>query len=72
MPAGVGLLARTVNGSIDAEGLQSDTDETTVNGSVNVSTTGSARATTVNGSITATMDRAVWPNGGSSRPSTAG
>jgi hypothetical protein len=64
VPAGIGLLARTVNGSIDAEGLQSDTDGTTVNGSVSVSTTGSARATTVNGSINATMDRAVWPNGG--------
>jgi hypothetical protein len=64
VPAGVGLLARTVNGSIDAEGLQSDTEGTTVNGSVSVSTTGSARATTVNGSINATMDRAVWSNGG--------
>jgi hypothetical protein len=63
VPAGIGLLARTVNGSIDAEGLQGDTEGTTVNGSVNVSTTGSARATTVNGSINATMDRAVWPNG---------
>jgi hypothetical protein len=64
VPAGIGLLARTVNGSIDAEGLQGDAEGTTVNGSVNVSTTGSARATTVNGSINATMDRAVWPNGG--------
>jgi hypothetical protein len=64
VPAGIGLLARTVNGSIDAEGLQGDADGTTVNGSVNISTSGSARATTVNGSINASMDRAVWPNGG--------
>jgi len=64
VPAGVNLAARTVNGSITAEGLQSDTYGTTVNGSVNLSTTGTARATTVNGSINATMDRAVWPNGG--------
>jgi len=64
VPAGIGLIARTVNGSISAEGLQSDTEGTTVNGSVNVSTSGTARATTVNGSINATMDRAVWPNGG--------
>jgi hypothetical protein len=63
VPAGIGLLARTVNGSIDAEGLQGDADGTTVNGSVDISTTGSARATTVNGSINASMDRAVWPNG---------
>src|SRR6266853_466899 len=33
------------------------------NGSVNLSTTGSVRATTVNGSINATMGRAVWPTG---------
>jgi len=64
VPPGIGLIARTVNGSISAEGLQGDTEGTTVNGSVNVSTTGTARATTVNGSINATMDRAVWPNGG--------
>jgi hypothetical protein len=64
VPAGVNLLARTVNGSIDARGLQGDADGTTVNGSVSVSTTGTARATTVNGAIDATMDRAVWPSGG--------
>ena len=63
VPAGIGLRARTVNGSIDAQGLRGDTEGTTVNGSVNVSTTGTARATTVNGAIDATMDRAVWPNG---------
>ena len=63
VPAGVGLVARTVNGSIDATGLQSDAEATTVNGSVTVSTTGAARATTVNGTIDASMGRAVWPNG---------
>jgi hypothetical protein len=64
VPAGINLIARTVNGSIDANGLQGDAEGTTVNGSVTVSTTGSARATTVNGSINAAMGRAVWPNGG--------
>ena len=63
VPAGIGLLARTVNGSIDAQGLQGDAEATTVNGSVNLSTAGTARATTVNGSINATMGSAVWPNG---------
>jgi hypothetical protein len=63
VPAGIGLAARTVNGSVDAQGLQSDTEATTVNGSVNLSTMGTARATTVNGSINASMGRAVWPNG---------
>jgi hypothetical protein len=64
VPAGIGLAARTVNGSINAQSLQSDTEATTVNGSVNVSTSGTARATTVNGSINAAMGRAAWGNGG--------
>jgi hypothetical protein len=63
VPAGIGLAARTVNGSIEAQGLQSDTEATTVNGSVTLSTAGTARATTVNGSIHAAMGEAVWPNG---------
>jgi hypothetical protein len=63
VPAGVGLNAQTVNGSVDGQGLQSDVVGQTVNGSVNLSTTGSARATTVNGSINAAMGRAVWPSG---------
>jgi hypothetical protein len=64
VPTGIGLAAQTVNGSIDAAGLQSDTEATTVNGSVNVATTGTARATTVNGSIHASMGRAQWASGG--------
>ena len=61
VPAGIGLSARTVNGSIDANGLMSDTDASTVNGSVTVATSGTARATTVNGTIKAAMGQA--PNG---------
>jgi DUF4097 and DUF4098 domain-containing protein YvlB len=64
LPSGIGLIAQTVNGSVDGQGLQGDVAGTTVNGSLNLSTTGSARATTVNGSINATMGRAVWSNGG--------
>jgi hypothetical protein len=63
VPAGIGFIGQTVNGSVDAQDLQGDATGTTVNGSVNISTTGSARATTVNGSINASMGRAVWPNG---------
>src|SRR5438128_1400344 len=63
VPAGIGLVARTVNGSVDADGLRSDTDASTVNGSVNVTTTGTARASTVNGSIRAEMGQAAWSNG---------
>jgi hypothetical protein len=62
VPAGIVLRARSVNGSIDANGLMSDTDASTVNGSVTVATSGSARATTVNGAIKAAMGQA--PNGG--------
>ncbi|HXD74427.1 MAG TPA: DUF4097 family beta strand repeat-containing protein [Vicinamibacterales bacterium] len=55
VPAGIRLVARTVNGSIDANGLMSDTEASTVNGSVTVATSGTARANTVNGTIKAAM-----------------
>ena len=58
VPARVLLDARTVNGSVSAEGLQSDVEASTVNGEISVSTTGLAEATTVNGSIRATLGRA--------------
>lgn len=63
IPAGVNFHGRTVNGKVDADGLGADVDAKTVNGSINVSTTGLARAQTVNGSITAVMGRADWPAG---------
>lgn len=60
VPAGVVLDANTVNGGVDAGGLQSDVYANTVNGGVKVSTSGLARASTVNGSILASMGRADW------------
>jgi hypothetical protein len=63
VPYGVGLLARTVNGEINAESLQGDVDARTVNGSIRLATTGLAEANTVNGSVHVTMGRADWPNG---------
>lgn len=60
VPAGVVLDANTVNGGVDAGGLQSDVFATTVNGGIKVSTSGLARANTVNGSISASMGRADW------------
>src|SRR5438874_1684661 len=60
VPAGVRFTGHTVNGKVSAENLSADVEAMTVNGSVNVSTTGLARAHTVNGSITATMGRADW------------
>lgn len=53
VPAGVKFVARTVNGKIEADGLRSSIIAESVNGSVSLSTTGSASASTVNGSIKA-------------------
>jgi hypothetical protein len=60
VPAGVTLIGKTVNGQIDAIRLNGDVVLTTVNGSINFSTTGGGRATTVNGSIQGEMGRADW------------
>ena len=53
VPRGVAFAPRTVNGDVAAEGLEGDVSVRTVNGSVEVSTTGHADAQTVNGSIRA-------------------
>ncbi|MBC7933486.1 MAG: DUF4097 family beta strand repeat protein [Rubrivivax sp.] len=63
VPAGVRFAGRTVNGKVEAERLTADVEATTVNGSISVSTSGLARAKTVNGSITAVMGRADWSEG---------
>jgi hypothetical protein len=55
VPRGVRLLARTVNGVVEARALASDIEAYTVNGEVKVSTTGSVRARTVNGKIMAAV-----------------
>jgi hypothetical protein len=60
VPRGVQFDGRTVNGSVNATGLTGDAKAHTVNGSVNLTTTGLAEAATVNGSITVAMGRADW------------
>lgn len=60
VPAGVRFIGQTVNGEIEAGNLEADVVATTVNGDVKVSTAGLAKATTVNGSIQASMGRADW------------
>ncbi len=62
VPAGVEFNGQTVNGEMSAEGLKADVRASTVNGSVRVSTTGLAEASTVNGSVYAAMGRADWTN----------
>jgi hypothetical protein len=60
VPRGVRLVGRTVNGSIDADALQSDVEVHTVNGSVGIATSGLVRAHTVNGSLDLAMGRSDW------------
>src|SRR5205085_2514603 len=54
------FAGHTVNGEVEAHDLGADVEAYTVNGSIHVSTSGVARAHTVNGSITAVMGRADW------------
>src|SRR5262249_11540171 len=61
VPAGVALIARTVNGGIEASDLHGPVDARAVNGGVELSTTGYASAQTVNGSIVASLGTAEWP-----------
>jgi Toastrack DUF4097 len=55
VPKGVRFAGRTVNGSVKATDLEGDVIAHTVNGSITVSTTGTAEANTVNGSIDASV-----------------
>jgi DUF4097 and DUF4098 domain-containing protein YvlB len=60
VPAGVNLIARTVNGDVEAFGLEGEVKAHTVNGGIDVTTSVLAQATTVNGSITVSMGRSDW------------
>ena len=60
VPAGVNLVAKTVNGEVEAAGIEGDVRASTVNGSVKVDAVGLVHASTVNGSIRASMGRADW------------
>lgn len=60
VPTGVELVARTVNGGIEAEGLRGDIHAATVNGGIVASSTGLVEASTVNGDIDAASGRGRW------------
>lgn len=60
VPAGVLFNGRTVNGEMSAEGMTADVKASTVNGSVRLTTTGLAEASTVNGSVYVEMGKANW------------
>lgn len=55
VPAGVRFRGVTVNGEVQARGLRGGVEAHTVNGSIEISTTGWAEAETVNGSIRASL-----------------
>ncbi|UCF41340.1 MAG: DUF4097 family beta strand repeat protein [Gemmatimonadota bacterium] len=60
VPAGVDLVARTVNGNVDTGAMGGDVWAFTVNGSIEITAAGYAHANTVNGSIRAHMGRSDW------------
>lgn len=57
LPKGVRFLGRTVNGQVEAQSLEADTEAHTVNGNVRLSTAGAATGETVNGSIVASVGK---------------
>lgn len=57
VPEGIGFFGGTVNGDVEVRDLASDVVATSVNGDIEISTTGFAEANTVNGSIEAAMER---------------
>lgn len=63
VPAGVNLVAKTVNGRVEIDDLHGDVEAATVNGGIELATTGLATANTVNGSIRVTMGEGDWNDG---------
>lgn len=57
VPKGVRFIGRTVNGDVQAGGLDADVEVHTVNGSIRIDTLGHASAESVNGSIRASLGR---------------
>jgi hypothetical protein len=60
LPAGVKLVARSVDGDIEATHLASDVDAETVDGSITISTTGAVQAQTVDGDIRVVLEKGGW------------
>jgi hypothetical protein len=56
VPAGVRFVGRTANGRVAASGLRGPVEAQTVNGDIDIQTSGEARAETINGSIIARLD----------------
>lgn len=63
IPRGVNFAAKTVNGDVQARGIQGNVRANSVNGEVDVDASGYVDAQTVNGSITARMGRSDFRDG---------
>ena len=60
IPARVAFIGKTINGDISVASLSGNVDTKTINGSITISTTGFAQASTINGSISARLGDANW------------
>ena len=60
IPAHVNFVGKTINGEVSASSLSGNVVTRTINGSIRISTTGYAEATTINGEITARLGDAQW------------
>ena len=60
VPARVAFVGKTVNGEISATALSGNVVTRTINGSIRISTTGYAEATTINGEISARLGDPQW------------
>lgn len=60
VPQAVGFVGRTINGDVSATSLTGNVISRTINGSIKISTTGYADATTINGAISAKLGNANW------------
>lgn len=62
VPQRVSFIGKTVNGAISATSLTGNVVTCTINGSIKISTSGYAEATTINGEISARLGDNNWPN----------
>jgi hypothetical protein len=60
VPRGTKFAGWTVNGPVEAQGLEGEVEAHTKNGSVRIETSGVARASTVNGPIRAKIGAKTW------------
>jgi hypothetical protein len=60
VPSRVGFIGKTINGDVSATALSGNVVTKTINGSIKISTTGYAEASTINGEISARVGDGNW------------